>query len=113
MTVYSTIISALDILHYGISSFILFGWMIGGPKMLIFHLFGTISILAHWMINGGRCMISEICGHGDNEFTKGLLKITNMDVDLSEGVMYIFLFILASITYIRLYFIYNGNRNLS
>lgn len=106
-TLKHTLKHLLDIIHYGITIFILLGWIIGGPKLLIFHLFGTISIIAHWIVNNGRCMISEICGHEDNKFTNGILNTLNIDIQLNEGIMYISLFVLATITYVRLYFIYS------
>jgi hypothetical protein len=99
----------LNIIHYGITAFILLGWITSSPKVLIFHLFGTISIGLHWMVNHGRCIISEVCGHGDNEFTNGILQKFNIDIKIKEGVMYIALFVLATITYTRLYFIYNNS----
>lgn len=103
----------VDIIHYGITIFVILGGLLtNNTRILIFHLFASLNVLIHWIINNNKCMMSEACGHEDNDFTLSLFRFCNLESvakneTLTTALIYILLVVLIMITYLKLLATYN------
>ena len=74
-----------QILHYGITLYIIFGWMSNNNMC---HLIFCFVILYHWYLNDGRCAVSEMdytsSGGYPNTIVNGILKFLGFNVEINS-----------------------------
>jgi hypothetical protein len=47
-------------LHLAVMLFIVLGWMLPGPRLLIAYLAFVPMVVLHWLINGGACALNNL-----------------------------------------------------
>lgn len=102
----------LDIIHYIITIFCLFGWIIPNCYVLVFHASISIVVIIHWITNNNECILSQLNNESRGEFTKNLLSLIGVkfDLDIDKYSLYVLSYtILSIIVIISLYRIYSYN----
>ena len=78
--------------HIVIAAYIVLGWLLSP----VIHAPVCFGIIIHWLLNNGRCMMSE--GYEDsNGFSSGLMKKVGIDITNNETLKKIVPYLLVLI----------------
>lgn len=55
----TALVRLLQVAHFVIVLFVVFGWLITNPIVLVVHLVLMPLMILQWRLNGGRCLLTD------------------------------------------------------
>lgn len=71
----------ITLIHYIISFYMIFGWLVPYCNNLKFYIIFNIFIILHWISNNNNCIISKLEKKDKGVHTSKLFKKININID--------------------------------